>query len=797
MGLTSKIAQPIYKKVLRPIISKLGSNPIWAAVSSAFTAKGFDQRYSDAFAAWYVTKNASLAGVVEDEIQNRDHSRLELTNRATTFATNQSFAKTDIANADLGIDDTDLTFSVWIRGGASLANDGRAVSCEESGKGYLIGLEGTDFAVGVYDGSGTLQTASTGLSKTDLQSSNAKGYWVKGIYDHSASKLYCSLNGKRVSETACTGFTASTANTLAIGRAASGAARNWEGEINHCSVWVGHALSEQDDVLHFDRKWSRLTTPTKHWLLSGANAWDQIGTDHLTSANSPTLSEDKDNATSPYDYNFWGYTNNSGTIVPAQWGSTTTDAQGNTLQYSGEVARNGTLLGGPCVDLNGTNQYGVITNSDDYSGEDWTLSGYCSTEAGGTRDVLSQTSGTGQGRTIFGRFTATDKWVTNIGGSASQFSNISNIILGREYFFTLVHNYSSSSVALSVTDLTTNITESETLTSLVMESADGDLNIGANRLASVFWSGSIWGLQLDCTTDPAKSFNCPISEESGDTSYDISGNGKDIAWQNSPSLSGTQDSYFHGEAVGYSLYEHASTADILVPLKADGTALTITPPSGYSKTGDYPAGPYHNNTQATLQGYLANSDSEADIYFGASFNGSSSVVDLGDIGNTTQVEFDLYVPNVTGTKALIQLASGDYLQLNGATLEANDIAGATFYVDGVAGTTIAATTWQTVKVTYTVYDSTAVKIGNQASSFLTGYVRNLSFKNSVSDVVVLPLYKDSLDRSSNCNHGTDTAITYLNNPASEIAALNPTIASTETLAQTDGNKNLILLGSKI
>jgi hypothetical protein len=72
----------------------------------------------------------------------------------------------------------------------------------------------------------------------------------------------------------------------------------------------------------------------------------------------------------------------------------------------------------------------------------------------------------------------------------------------------------------------------------------------------------------------------------------------------------------------------------------------------------------------------------------------------------------------------------------------------------------------------------------------------LSFKNSGSDIVVLPLYKDSLDRSSNCSHGADTAITYLFNPATEIAALNPTIASTETLAQTDGNKKLILLGSK-
>jgi len=223
--------------------------------------------------------------------------------------------------------------------------------------------------------------------------------------------------------------------------------------------------------------------------------------------------------------------------------------------------------------------------------------------------------------------------------------------------------------------------------------------------------------------------------------------------------------------------------------------LSITPPSGYTKTADYPAGAYHNNSQALLEEFpVTDSGSQRAVGYGASFNGTTSVINLGDIGNTTEIQFDLYVPNVTGTKALFQLASGDYVQLNAATLEANDIAGATFYVDGTAGTTIAAATWQTVRVTYTTYDSTAVLIGNQSTSWLTGYVKNLVFKNGSSKVVDAPLYKDSLDRSPNCNHGTDTAITYLTE--ARATNLNPTISETNTRAVTTGDRKLIRIGQQ-
>lgn len=77
-----------------------------------------------------------------------------------------------------------------------------------------------------------------------------------------------------------------------------------------------------------------------------------------------------------------------------------------------------------------------------------------------------------------------------------------------------------------------------------------------------------------------------------------------------------------------------------------------------------------------------------------------------------------------------------------------------------------------------------------------GMLRSIAITNNSVAYYNSPLYKDSLDRSDNCNHGTDTDITYLNNPATEIATLNPTITATETLAVTDGNKKLISIGKK-
>ncbi len=56
---------------------------------------------------------------------------------------------------------------------------------------------------------------------------------------------------------------------------------------------------------------------------------------------------------------------------------------------------------------------------------------------------------------------------------------------------------------------------------------------------------------------------------------------------------------------GFSLYEHASDPDIRVPYADAGGALTITPPSGYTKTSDHigciASNTIHNGAETKLK----------------------------------------------------------------------------------------------------------------------------------------------------------------------------------------------------
>ena len=89
-----------------------------------------------------------------------------------------------------------------------------------------------------------------------------------------------------------------------------------------------------------------------------------------------------------------------------------------------------------------------------------------------------------------------------------------------------------------------------------MASATGNFNIGSSKIPSDYLNGKLWGLKLD----HANGFECPISEQTGTTSYDISGNQKNIEWQNSPDWdSSANDNYFWSEAKGYSSVPFSTT----------------------------------------------------------------------------------------------------------------------------------------------------------------------------------------------------------------------------------------------
>jgi hypothetical protein len=96
------------------------------------------------------------------------------------------------------------------------------------------------------------------------------------------------------------------------------------------------------------------------------------------------------------------------------------------------------------------------------------------------------------------------------------------------------------------------------------------------------------------------------SETSGDTTYDISGNGNDGTLSGTIATMRTTDDDAPANNIdnGFSLYEHATSDDLLVPYGDDGNPLTITPPVGYTKTSDNPpcgVGRIHNYAESRVR----------------------------------------------------------------------------------------------------------------------------------------------------------------------------------------------------
>ena len=141
--------------------------------------------------------------------------------------------------------------------------------------------------------------------------------------------------------------------------------------------------------------------------------------------------------------------------------------------------------------------------------------------------------------------TSTGAWQTELGGTTAGFS-ITNAVAGVPYYVVFSRDDAADEVTLTVTNLTSNTTESDTV-SKTMASATGNFNIGSSKALADFLNGQIWGLKLD----HANGFELPIAEGSGTTSYDVSGMAKIATWVNSPDW-GNQSQYFWNENQGCS-----------------------------------------------------------------------------------------------------------------------------------------------------------------------------------------------------------------------------------------------------
>jgi hypothetical protein len=115
-------------------------------------------------------------------------------------------------------------------------------------------------------------------------------------------------------------------------------------------------------------------------------------------------------------------------------------------------------------------------------------------------------------------------------------------------------------------------------------------SISAGSIA--FTAGTAWDILLSDGT------HYPLAEGAGVIAYNT-GTGNHGTLTNSPTWS-TQDVFAANFEFGFSLYEHATLDPIRVPYGENGSLLTITPPSGYTKTSDNPPILGHNDFEGNL-----------------------------------------------------------------------------------------------------------------------------------------------------------------------------------------------------
>ena len=140
----------------------------------------------------------------------------------------------------------------------------------------------------------------------------------------------------------------------------------------------------------------------------------------------------------------------------------------------------------------------------------------------------------------------------------------------------------------------------------------------------------------------------PVSEGGGVDSYNTH-LGTHADWTGIPTW-GANECIGHNYNTihGCSLYEHASLDDIYVPYGSDGEPLSITPPTGYTKTADYPAVTGLNTNQAAL-----NFNPEPDAPWTRESDSIPTAWVMGD-GNVS----GLTVEDATGTSNMFEL--GEY-----------------------------------------------------------------------------------------------------------------------------------------
>jgi len=231
-------------------------------------------------------------------------------------------------------------------------------------------------------------------------------------------------------------------------------------------------------------------TVAAHYKLdenTGSTLFDSSGNGNDgTWQNSPTVE------TTTQDVMSWqnqvGYTDNSGLSVPRNESNIINDVQGNPLGNVGKAKSYAYVEGNNCIDLDGSTEFGVITNTTDYSTSNWVLEISVDADAiAGNQEIFRQ-NGAGTPRAWI-RKTSDTQLVTFIGDGSKIFTN--NFDTTSPHILRLEYDFDNLELKTYLDDVLEN-----TYSSITMEAATGDFSVGATDGGVLPYNGQLWACSL-------------------------------------------------------------------------------------------------------------------------------------------------------------------------------------------------------------------------------------------------------------------------------------------------------------
>ena len=794
-----------------------GVSAIQKMINSAKTSLALRDEFKENQVLFYESA-PTLAGVISDEAPGHNGTdRALLPGRCMTFdGTNQDWLSGSVgeifASTNQGI-----TAFIDVRFTGAIDANQVFFDCLEGTEGFRIyQFSTTTLRLQFYNSSGTLQTKTFATTSTWPALNDQKWKRFGFRFDPDSSKASCIIDGTIVTEHASQSFNTLDLNNVIVG-SSNGNSDFCPCEVSEVAIYKA-SLSDDEVRDEYLNRYS--TNPNYLWSFKNkSNVFDQVGTVHGTLDNvgvGGILTTSADVPVRKWDFNEYGYTNNSGTIVPRRIG-TSLDAQGNALGFTGTPPRDAALTGAGCIDLDGTNQYGTLPatvralikeaasfsfrvqiNTDTVSGKQGVFSSY-------------QAFGVSLDAVVLKLDDAQLQIVVS-DASNNYVKSSTNLSAGTWYDIVVSFNTSTNAISLWVDGVAQSGTTGDAPDSY---SGSAECAIGRDQIGwgsggggggmgggggggsatPRYFNGQVRRFELVTSAvasvsafdSATKHSIVPISEKSGTTSYNTVAD-LDVTWVNSPSWT-TQDDYFWNQ-----VYGATKSGSVYIP------ALLSQASDAAGNSIGLPSGNYLNNTgEGVNLAPIANTQWIKYAATTADFNGSTSKVwidhDVLTVARPFKIEVTVNFDDISSSGECIFSSTTGVNDRIAISREATDDIRFRVY-DGTTNAartpefeSISATTEYKIvaewngsdTATLTVNGSSAGSSGvadieNVQGSYLgahaaggsysgidmfNGKMRDVKLTDNGTLVLDLPMANNSLDYTSNADYTADTSVSYL------------------------------------